>query len=223
MKYYLFFGVALAALSACSAPAPTQETASAARILDSITPETDLETLLKLETEFNAKLESEAKALNETAAAGGKLSAAIGAAYLKNNASLEGVITADSGLQYKVVQTGLENGATAAPGQNIAANYHGFFINGDTFDSSYSRGKPLEGPSNAFIPGWNEALGEMKVCEARTLYVNSDLAYGDNGRRGIPGGSTLLFHMQLLAVEGSEDGLAYECPEEKILTGPEAY
>ena len=63
----------------------------------------------------------------------------------------------------------------------------------------------------------------MKVCEARTLYVNSDLAYGNNGRRGIPGGSTLLFHMQLLAVEGSEDGLAYECPEEKILTGPEAY
>ena len=223
MKYHLFFGTALLALSACSAPAPTPETESVARILDSITPETDLETLLQLEKEFNAKLESEAKTLNETAAAGSKLSAAIGAAYLKNNAGLEGVVTSDSGLQYKVVQAGLDDGASATPGQGIAANYHGFFINGDVFDSSYSRGQPLAGPSNGFIPGWNEALGEMKVCEARTLYINSDLAYGNNGRGGIPGSSTLLFHMQLLAVEGSDEGFVYECPEDKILAGPEAY
>ena len=63
----------------------------------------------------------------------------------------------------------------------------------------------------------------MKVCEARTLYINSDLAYGDNGRGGIPGGSTLLFHMQLLAVQGTEEGLVYECPADKILAGPDAY
>ena len=227
MKHHLFMGAALLALSACSAqtptPAPVPESNSAASILDSITPDTDLETLLQLEKEFNAKLESQAKTLNETAAQGSKLSAAIGAAYLKNNAGLEGVVTSESGLQYKVVQAGLENGASAAPGQGIAANYHGFFINGDTFDSSYSRGRPLEGPSNGFIKGWNEALGEMKVCEARTLYINSDLAYGDNGRGGIPGGSTLLFHMQLLAVQGTEEGLVYECPADKILAGPDAY
>lgn len=223
MKYHLLLGAALFAVSACSAPAPTPETESAASILEKITPETDLETLLQLETEFNAKLESEAKSLNKVAAEGTKLSAAIGAAYLKNNAGLEGVVTSDSGLQYKVVQAGIENGATAAPGQGIAANYHGFFINGETFDSSYNRGRPLEGPSNGFIKGWNEALGEMKVCEARTLYINSDLAYGDNGRGGIPGGSTLLFHMQLLAVDGSDEGLVHECPEDKILAGPEAF
>ena len=223
MKYHLLLGAALFAVSACSAPAPTPETESAASILEKITPETDLETLLQLETEFNAKLESEAKSLNKVAAEGTKLSAAIGAAYLKNNAGLEGVVTSDSGLQYKVVQAGIENGATAAPGQGIAANYHGFFINGETFDSSYSRGRPLEGPSNGFIKGWNEALGEMKVCEARTLYINSVLAYGDNGRGGIPGGSTLLFHMQLLAVNGSDEALVHECPEDKILTGPEAF
>jgi len=73
------------------------------------------------------------------------------------------------------------------------------------------------------IKGWNEALGQMKVCEARTLYINSDLAYGDNGRGGIPGGATLLFNMQLIAVEGQSETEAYECPEDKILTGPEAY
>lgn len=225
MKHHLIFGAALLALSACSAqaPAPAPETETAASILESITPETDLETLLELETKFNEKLKAEAKAFNDTAIAGSKLSAAIGTAYLKNNAGLEGVVTSESGLQYKVVQAGIENGASAEPGQEIAANYHGFFIKGDVFDSSYNRGQPIEGPSNGFIKGWNEALGEMKVCEARTLYINSDLAYGDNGRGGIPGGATLLFHMQLLAVDGSDEGLVYECPEDKILAGPEAY
>ena len=62
----------------------------------------------------------------------------------------------------------------------------------------------------------------MKVCEARTLYINSDLAYGDNGRGSIPAGATLLFNMQLLAVKGAGDEI-YECPEDKVLAGPEAY
>ncbi len=132
-------------------------------------------------------------------------------------------MTTASGLQYAVAQEGLENGASAAPGQQIAANYHGYFIDGKVFDSSYTRGRPLTGPSNGFIKGWNEALGAMKVCEARTLYINSDLAYGPRDGRGIPGGSTLLFNMQLLAVNGEGDDLVYECPAEKVLAGPEAY
>ena len=147
-----------------------------------------------------------------------------GAAWLAQNATAKGVVTAESGLQYKVVQAGLTNGAIAAPGQGIAAHYHGFFRNGESFDSSYKRGKPLTGPSNGFIKGWNEALGEMKVCEARTLYISPDLAYGPNDRGSIPGGSTLLFHMQLLAVNGpAADGTVNQCPEDKILAGPEAY
>ena len=150
--------------------------------------------------------------------------AEIGAAFLKKNAKKDGVKTSESGLQYKVAQDGLANGAQAKPGQPIAAHYHGYFIDGEVFDSSYTRGQPLTGPSNGFIKGWNEALGEMKVCEARTLYINSDLAYGDNGRGGIPGGATLLFNMQLLAVAGaSDDGKLRQCPEDKILSGPEAY
>lgn len=146
------------------------------------------------------------------------------AAWLAQNAKAKGVVTTDSGLQYKVAQAGLDNGATAAPGQGIAAHYHGMFRNGDVFDSSYERGSPLTGPSNGFIKGWNEALGDMKVCEARTLYIAPDIAYGDQARGSIPGGSLLTFHMQLLAVAGAaEDGEVNQCPEDKILAGPEAY
>ena len=146
------------------------------------------------------------------------------AAWLAQNATANGVVTTDSGLQYVQVQAGLENGATAAPGQGIAAHYHGMFRDGKIFDSSYDRGQPLRGPSNGFIKGWNEALGEMKVCEARTLYIEPGLAYGERARGPIPGGSLLTFHMQLLEVQKvGEDDAVYKCPADKILSGPEAY
>lgn len=145
-------------------------------------------------------------------------------AWLAQNATAKDVVTAESGLQYKVVQAGLADGAIAAPGQGIAAHYHGMFRDGKVFDSSYERGSPLRGPSNGFIKGWNEALGEMKVCEARTLYIEPSLAYGERARGSIPGGSLLTFHMQLLEVQKvGDDKAVYKCPEDKILAGPGAY
>ena len=206
MKHLLIAGAAIFALAACSAASP-----------DAKLP-TDVEGLKQAEQNATDRLKAVIEARNQA-------TIKEGADFLANNAKLDGVVTAESGLQYKVIQAGLENGATAAPGQGIAAHYHGFFIDGEVFDSSYKRGRPLTGPSNGFIKGWNESLGEMKVCEARTLYINSDLAYGPADGRGIPGGSTLLFNMQLLGVQkaGEDTNAVYECPEDKILAGPEAY
>ena len=146
------------------------------------------------------------------------------AEYMAQNGKAKGVITNASGLQYTVAQDGLEDGASPVPGQQIAAHYHGTFRNGEVFDSSYERSRPLTGPSNGFIKAWNEALGDMKVCEARTLYVSPELGYGQRDRGGIPGGSVLIFNMQLLAVNTTDpaDGVN-DCPEDKILAGPEAY
>ena len=73
------------------------------------------------------------------------------AAWLETNAKARGVIVTESGLQYVVAQEGLENGASADPGQGIAAHYHGTFRDGSVFDSSYERGAPLRGASNGFI------------------------------------------------------------------------
>jgi len=216
MKQLLIAGAAALALTACGGGVEKTAAEKIAEIAQTIETNKNLGVLEKAEAELTTIIEEASKAKN-------KATAAISSAFLTNNAKAEGVVTTDSGLQYKVIQAGLENGAQAEAGQNILAHYHGFFINNDIFDSSYQRGRPLSGPSNGFIKGWNESLGEMKVCEARTLYINSDLAYGDNGRGGIPGGATLLFHMQLIAVDGEGEGIAYECPEEQVLTGPEAY
>ena len=118
----------------------------------------------------------------------------------KLNADRDGVITLTSGLKYSVIQEGIENGISPVGSQQVTVNYHGFFRDGKTFDSSYDRGQSLDFPANGVISGWVEALQQMKPCEARTLYVPSNLAYGEKGRGGIPADATLMFHVQLLKV-----------------------
>lgn len=119
----------------------------------------------------------------------------------KVNAERDGVITLPSGLQYSVAKSGNPDAPSPVGSQVIEVNYHGFFTNGEKFDSSYDRGQPLEFPANGVIPGWVEALGKMKPCDAWNLYIPGDLAYGSRGRGGIPANATLIFHVQLLGVD----------------------
>ena len=119
----------------------------------------------------------------------------------EKNSLRDDVTTLKSGLQYKIVNEGISNGVSPIGPQVIKANYHGYFPDGNIFDSSYERGQPLEYNANAFIKGWNEALAMMKPCSAWILYVPGDLAYGPAGRPGIPADATLIFNMQLLEVK----------------------
>lgn len=123
------------------------------------------------------------------------------ATYHAANGARKGVVTTESGLQYKVVKKGLKNGATPVGSQRVEMHYHGFFPDGSIFDSSIDRNETMTHNANGFIPGWNESLADMKVCEARVLYIPGDIAYGPRGRSQIPPNATLLFHMQLLGVK----------------------
>ena len=123
------------------------------------------------------------------------------AAWHEANGKRKGVVTLESGLQYKIIKQGVKNGPSPVGPQVIRANYHGYFPNGKVFDSSYERGEPLEYNANAFIAGWNEALTLMQPCSAWILYVPGDIAYGPRGRSGIPPNATLVFNMQLLEVK----------------------
>lgn len=123
------------------------------------------------------------------------------AAWHLKNGRRKGVVTTKSGLQYSVVQKGVSDGPSPVGSQNIRVHYQGYFPNGEPFDSSYQRGKPSEFPANGVIKGWIEGLGMMKVCDAWTLYVPGDLAYGPNGRDPIPPNATLIFNVQLLEIK----------------------
>jgi len=123
------------------------------------------------------------------------------AAWHVENGKRDGVVTTESGLQYQIIKKGLPNGPSPVGSQIIKVNYHGFFPNGDVFDSSYERGQAIEFPANGVIKGWIEGLGLMKPCDAWTIYVPGNLAYGPRGRGGIPPNATLGFHVQLLEVK----------------------
>ena len=126
-------------------------------------------------------------------------SKAEGEAFLSKNKSNAGVITLPDGLQYTVLAEG--TGAMPAANDVVSVNYRGTLLDGTEFDSSYKRGQPAQFPVNGVIKGWTEALQLMKTGSKWKLFIPSDLAYGENGQRGIPPNSVLVFEVELLSVQ----------------------
>ncbi|MBX3119397.1 MAG: FKBP-type peptidyl-prolyl cis-trans isomerase [Fimbriimonadaceae bacterium] len=95
------------------------------------------------------------------------------------------------------------DGAEATAGKNISVHYTGYFEDGNVFDSSKNRG-PFNFKLGAgrVIKGWDQGFDGMKVGGSRKLTIPSHLAYGERGAPGaIPPNSTLIFDVELLAVE----------------------
>lgn len=121
-----------------------------------------------------------------------------GTAFLEENKNKEGVVTLESGLQYKVIKEG--KGIQPGPSDTVRVHYTGSLINGTVFDSSVDRGEPVSFPVNGVIQGWTEALQLMPQGSKWQLFIPADLAYGPNGNRSIGPNETLLFDVELLEV-----------------------
>lgn len=127
-----------------------------------------------------------------------------GKAFLAENAKAEGVVTTESGLQYKVITEG--NGAKPSASDTVEVHYAGTLIDGTEFDSSYTRGQTVSFPVGGVIPGWTEALQLMTVGSKWQLVIPSELAYGPGGTGGGPIGpnATLLFDVELIAIKAAQ-------------------
>jgi FKBP-type peptidyl-prolyl cis-trans isomerase FklB len=124
-----------------------------------------------------------------------------GQKFLDENKGKEGVKVTATGLQYKVIKEG--KGKTPTANDKVTVNYEGKLLDGKIFDSSFDRKKPETFPVTGVIKGWTEGLMLMKEGGSYELYIPSDLAYGDAGNNSIPGGSTLIFKVDLIKVEGA--------------------
>jgi FKBP-type peptidyl-prolyl cis-trans isomerase len=107
-----------------------------------------------------------------------------------------------SGLEYTETQTG--TGAQAAAGKTVSVHYTGKLTNGKVFDSSLTRGTPIEFKLGAgrVIKGWDEGIALMKVGGKATLTIPPELGYGDRGAGSvIPPNATLIFEVELVSVK----------------------
>jgi FKBP-type peptidyl-prolyl cis-trans isomerase len=119
--------------------------------------------------------------------------------FLAANKQEEGVITTDSGLQYKVLQSGTGQQHPKAT-DTVKVHYHGTLLDGTVFDSSVERGEPIEFGLHQVIKGWTEGLQLMVVGEKTRLFIPSELAYGNRAAGAIKPGSTLIFDVELLGI-----------------------
>ncbi len=122
-------------------------------------------------------------------------------AYLAWNLTNRGWNVTPSGLQYRRVGRAYPKAAMPLTTDTVRVHYRGTLINGTEFDSSWSRNEPASFPLNRVIKGWTEGVALMHVGETYDFVIPADLAYA--GRRmgdDIPAESTLLFRVQLLAV-----------------------
>jgi FKBP-type peptidyl-prolyl cis-trans isomerase FklB len=117
--------------------------------------------------------------------------------YLAHNSGTPGVKTTASGLQYKIIAPGDLKAASPQPTDLVTVRYRGTLLDGSEFDSSYKRGISATFSTNSVIPGWQEALALMKPGAKWQLFIPPELAYGAASRHGIPGGSLLIFDLEL--------------------------
>ena len=122
-----------------------------------------------------------------------------GEQFLAENSKKEGVITTESGLQYKVIVEG--KGEKPQATDRVKVNYEGRLVDGTVFDSSAKHGdKPLEFKANQVIKGWTEALTLMPVGSKWELYIPYDLAYGERDSGKIKPFSALIFTVELVEI-----------------------
>jgi FKBP-type peptidyl-prolyl cis-trans isomerase FkpA len=122
-------------------------------------------------------------------------------AVLSAAAKEEGAVVTSTGLVYRAVKEG--GGAQPGAADTVKVHYKGAFPDGKEFDSSYSRGTPIEFPLSRVIPCWTEGVQLMKVGGKAKLTCPSAIAYGPRGAGGvIPPNATLVFEVELLGIRG---------------------
>lgn len=130
--------------------------------------------------------------------------------------SIEGIESVEivPGLTKRTLLQG--DGPAAEVGQEVVVHYTGWLYDpqaekfrGTKFDSSVDRGEPFSFTVGAgrVISGWDQGVAGMKVGEVRELTIAPELAYGDRQMGPvIAPGSTLVFVVELIGIEGLEAG-----------------
>ncbi|AEG50105.1 peptidylprolyl isomerase FKBP-type [Sphingobium chlorophenolicum L-1] len=113
------------------------------------------------------------------------------AGFLAQNGGEDGVVTTESGLQYKVLEEGA--GPSPTPTDVALVGYKGALLDGTVFDENPQTAMPVDG----VVPGFSEGLQKMKKGGKYRLWIPPQLGYGEQAAGPIPANSVLVFDVQL--------------------------
>ena len=119
--------------------------------------------------------------------------------WLFEKAKEDGVKALPKGIYYKVLNSGNNDGKHPTPRSIVTVHYTGWTINGKKFDSSRA-GVPVAFRLSELIEGWIIAIQQMCVGDKWEIYIPAELGYGKFSQPGIPGGSTLVFEIELYSI-----------------------
>ena len=119
--------------------------------------------------------------------------------WLMGKAKEDGVKALAKGIYYKAIAEGKNDGLHPTARSIITAHYTGRTINGKKFDSSRG-GVPLAIRLCDLIEGWVIAMQKMCIGDKWEVYIPAEMGYGKYSQPGIPGGSTLIFEIELLGI-----------------------
>jgi FKBP-type peptidyl-prolyl cis-trans isomerase FklB len=175
-----------------------------------LTEEEMQKTMMALQQKMMAKRQTDHMKEMEERKNLGEANKEKGEKFLEANKAKEGVITLESGLQYKILKKG--TGASPKATDIVKCHYKGTTIDGEEFDSSYKRGEPATFALNKVIKGWTEGLQLMKEGGKWEFFVPPELAYGEMGSGpDIGPNEVLIFEVELLGIEKPKT----EKPQEK--------
>lgn len=119
--------------------------------------------------------------------------------YLYSLKPGDGWVQTASGLRYRELKDG-EGSQRPSPTDTVTIHYAGRFIDGREFDSSIARGEPATFPLPRLIKGWQEGVPLMEVGDTYEFAIPASVGYGVKGKGPIPGGATLVFTVELIAI-----------------------
>ncbi len=124
--------------------------------------------------------------------------------FLEANLKKDGVKQTQSGLQYKILNSG--NDVRPTDSDTVYVHYEGSLIDGSVFDSSYDQEEPIDFLLGQVIPGFSEGISLIGEGGHVILYIPSQLGYGEmSPSPAIPANSILIFDVELIKVVKVEE------------------
>ena len=121
-----------------------------------------------------------------------------GEKFLEANGKKDGVVTTESGLQYKIIEAG--NDVKPGPQDTVWVRYKGTLLDGTVFDEVAEDADPIRLTLNRVVAGWTEGLQLIGEGGKIQLFLPADLAYGEQGNQGIGPNNALIFDVELTKV-----------------------